>query len=490
MALSKTITGTTSSPSLWTYKLVVTETSTDTINRTSTIKVEHFLGRKKGAGSSYFEGSYTIKSIINGSTQTSNKTAGYTTVGNGGWKSIGSHTFTVSNTGNPTNITISGQQTSQIFSPSSSNASGTMDLTVLHLPPTITNVEIEETDATMLALNVPDDTIVYNLSKTQFTITADYKDSATLTQLDVYCENQLIGTSNSNIVVADFYGYNSSIVLIRLTDTLGGITDIELTYENIPYSVPVLENTTIKRKTDNHTVLTDEKATLRLNGSYYSENNVIGNANTITNVEYKIWNTTEPSYTDITASATIGSGSVTISDYEILNIELDKTYNYKIVITDYFGNQSEIKLGTVPTGVPIYTEFRDRVDFIKLTLQGENIFFYQDNDQYIANGLILNGYVSNSTTYLYFNVCLPKSIKNINTITVNSFDAELRGGNGYINSASGYKEYVGASGYDVDAFKVDDYNVRIELKKSSAYTNISNNTLTCARVNLELEFEE
>ena len=389
MALSKTITGTTSSPSLWTYKLVVTETSTDTINRTSTIKVEHFLGRKSGAGSSYFEGTYTIKSVINGTTQTSNKTAGYTTVGNGGWKSIGSHTFTVSNTGNPTNITISGQQTSQIFSPSSSNASGTMDLTVLHLPPTITNVEIEETDATMLALNVPDDTIVYNLSKKQFTITADYKDSATLTQLDVYCENQLIGTSNSNIVVADFYGYNSSIVLIRLTDTLGGITDIELTYANIPYSVPILENTTIKRKTDSQTVLTDEKATLRLNGSYYSENNVIGNANTITNVEYKIWNTTEPSYTDITASATIGSGSVTISNYEISNIELDKTYNYKIVITDYFGNQSEVKLGTVPTGVPIWSEFRDRVDFIKLTVNKNDPFEYSSSETKV--GLWTNG---------------------------------------------------------------------------------------------------
>ena len=371
--MSKTINGTTSSPSLWTYKLVVTETATDVTNQKSTIKVEHYLGRKSGAGSSYFSGSLTYKTTIDGNTKTTNKSMSSGTIASGGWKKIGDHTFTVSNTGNPTTINISGQQTSSAFNPSSSSASGTMDLTVLHIPPTITNIQIEETDATMIALNVPDDTIVYNLSVKQFTITADYNDNASLSQLDVYCENQLIGTANTNVVVGDFNGYNSSNVTLKLTDTLGGITNLNLTYPNIPYTKPTLENTYIKRKTDSVTSLTDEKGSLNLLGYYYAENDVIGNNNTITKVEYKIWNGVEPSYTDITTSATIGSGEVNVNGYEILGIEIDKRYDYKIVITDYFGNQSEVIVGSIATGLPIWTEYVDHVDFYGLTVKKQQI---------------------------------------------------------------------------------------------------------------------
>ena len=388
MALSKTITAN-GSKGHHKFTLYVEETSTSV--NTSYLSFTFKLSPVQKGWDWYGFGNYVKYNIAIGSNTYTGSIAKYD----------GNSTVTIKNASNiavehdadgtkTINVSFYVTDTSgSPYPPGNASSSSTFTLSVLHEAPTITNVEIEEIDATMLALNVPDDTIVYNLSKKQFTITADYKDSATLTQLDVYCENQLIGTSNSNIVVADFYGYNSSTVLIRLTDSLGGVSDIELTYANIPYSTPVLENTTIKRKTDSQTVLTDEKATLRLNGSYYSENNVIGNANTITSVEYKIWNTTEPSYTDITTSATIGSGNVTISNYEISSIELDKTYNYKIVITDYFGNQSEIKVGTVPTGVPIWTEFSDRVDFVKLTVNKNNPFEYLTSETKI--GLWTNG---------------------------------------------------------------------------------------------------
>ena len=372
MAVSKTITGTTNVPNLWTYKIVVTEASTDVANRTSTIKVEHYLGRKSGAGSSYFQGSYTIKSVVNGTTQTSNKTANKTTVGDGGWKSIGSHTYTVSNTGNPTNITVSGQQTSSAFSPSSSSASGNVDLTILHIPPEITDVTSSELNAQLTSIGIINQ-LVSLLSEKKYTITASANDGATITTYNVYNNGVLIGTSNSNEVIVDFSTVtigNEGVIRFEVIDSMGGTQFQEWQYPQIVYTKPSLNQaTSIKRRSDSTYGIIDGHAYLNINGNFYAEDNIIGNNNTIIKVEYKIWNTTEPSYTDVTASATISDGSVTITNYDISSIDFDKIYTYKMVITDYFGNTSEVKIGTVPTGLAIFSEYKDHVDFYGLTKQ-------------------------------------------------------------------------------------------------------------------------
>lgn len=391
---TKTIIGTTSSPNLWTYKIVITETATDTINRTSTIKVEHFLGRKSGAGSSYFEGAYTIKSVVAGETKTSNKSMYSGTISAGGWKSIGSHTFTVSNTGNPTNISISGQQTSSIFNPSSSNASGTMDLTVLHIAPKINSVGMAELNTDVSGTGLHPTIVVYYLSKKKFSFNVTAYEGATITTYNVYANDVLVGTSATNEVIVDFKALNlaTNILKYEVEDSLGSKTTTSTEAYYVNYSKPTLEmsTTTIKRKSSSTVGITDSYATLRLNGNYYKGNNEIGNNNTITKVEYKIWNTTEPSYTDITSSATIGQdGTITISGLDIYPVDFRDVYNYKIVITDYFGNQSEIKEGTVPTGLAIWTEFSDRVDFVKLTVNNNNPFEYSTSETKV--GLWTNG---------------------------------------------------------------------------------------------------
>ena len=71
-----------------------------------------------------------------------------------------------------------------------------------------------------------------------------------------------------------------------------------------------------------------------------------------------------------------------------------------------------------------------------------------------------------------------KRLDNITTITANNITVEARGISGYINSKSGYNEYVGESGYTVDVQKVtgNPYAITVTIQKSSAYTNITNNT--------------
>ena len=124
-----TINGSTNN-SGWTYKLEVTETSTSIANRTSTIQIKTYIGRANSQ--SYIGGSYTNTVSCAGQTQTRSDSLYYPEVYAGEYKIIETFTFTVSNTGAPTTISISSTLTSGIFTPSYSSASGTMTLTILH----------------------------------------------------------------------------------------------------------------------------------------------------------------------------------------------------------------------------------------------------------------------------------------------------------------------------------------------------------------------
>lgn len=270
----------------------------------------------------------------------------------------------------------------QRYTCGNANASGTFTLSVLHKAPDITNVTVVETNAKLTALSVANDTIVSNLSQKQFTITAIPNDGATLETYNVYYNDILVGTSSTSVVNCDFTNVtlDNGGLVFEVVDNQNGKGYFDNLYTIIEYTKPTINvsSTLIKRKTDGNTGLTDNTATLILNGNYYyTQDNEVGTANTIKKIEYKIWNDTEPSYTDITnlATITIDTGTVSISAYDLPEtIFFDRTYNYKIRITDYFDNPYELtRLNGVPTGVPLWTEFKDRVDFKKITQNNQPI---------------------------------------------------------------------------------------------------------------------
>jgi len=110
-------------------------------------------------------------------------------------------------------------------------------------------------------------------------------------------------------------------------------------------------------------------------------------------------------------------------------------------------------------------------------------FYYKNNDTVILGSsntstfYITNGYISSSTTSLFFTIITPKRLDNISSITVNNLKLEARGQNGYLNSQSGFNEYVGASGYSVTTQISSLNSITIRITKSSAFSNVSNNTL-------------
>lgn len=279
------------------------------------------------------------------------------------------------------------------------SASGTLQLTQLHQPPEITDATLVENNAKLTNLSVPNDTIVQYLSNKKFTVSATY-DDAIISNCSIYHNNVLIGTSTTNEVVVDFSKVSELIttetngthyvgLTIAVTDSKSGYSTRIFNFPVIKYTRPSIEatSTTIKRKTGNGTVLTDNIAILNFVGTCYRGDDVIGNAN-IPTVQYKIWNGTEPDYTTLT---TPNTANITISDYQINNIIYTNVYNYKIKIYDIFVDTETItnyKSSKVPTGKSVFSEYKDRVDFVKVTINNNDIAEYGENE----NGLYIKYY--------------------------------------------------------------------------------------------------
>lgn len=389
-----TITGNTNN-SQWTFKLEATETGYSIPNKTSTIRVQVYLGR--ASSQAPIGGNYNLSVSCAGQTQSQNGNISWPTYINAGaWLLLKTFTFTVSNTGNPTTISISSSMSSGDFTPSSASASGSLTLTKLHDAPSITSFSLVEKNTQLTNLSVPNNTIVQYLSNKTATINVSTYDNATITNYSVYHNNVLIGSSKSNTITINFANIGELIdsgtgkvgLMVAVTDSLGGYSTKIFDFSVIKYTRPTIEktSTTIKRKTGNGTVLTDNKVLLNFVGTCYKGNDVIGNNNKPT-VQYKIWNTTEPNYSTLT---TPNSANVSIKDYEISNILYTSTYNYKIKIYDVFTTTEttiNLKNDKVPTGVSVWTEYKDRIDFEKITINGNNPFEYSTKEIKIGKWL-------------------------------------------------------------------------------------------------------
>lgn len=130
----------------------------------------------------------------------------------------------------------------------------------------------------------------------------------------------------------------------------------------------------------------------------------------------------------------------------------------------------------------------------------DNNLNLQSGQTITISAITLSGFVTGSTKELFFSVLLPRDIEDNSNIEITSFMATLRTGKGYLNSESGAHEYVGRSGYTVSCYPssksvITDLEtsfsrskyVTIHIVKSTAFTNIDNNTLVSAWANVTLK---
>lgn len=116
-----------------------------------------------------------------------------------------------------------------------------------------------------------------------------------------------------------------------------------------------------------------------------------------------------------------------------------------------------------------------------------NYLEYKPGDVYEGYQLCLSGHITSSTTTCRLAFTFDKDISNVN-INILNFEAEARCGSGYLNNESGYHEFVGRSGYKISVEKKDSHNVTFYITKSSAFTNVTNNTLINFYTHLKVSF--
>ena len=101
---------------------------------------------------------------------------------------------------------------------------------------------------------------------------------------------------------------------------------------------------------------------------------------------------------------------------------------------------------------------------------------YKDDDTY-SNATYLNptGYITASSKEISFTFTAPKSLKNITSITVDKLQCLFRGVGGYVNGSSAIN-YATGSNYTINALKIDDHSIFIQLKSTTAFSGATNNT--------------
>lgn len=108
---------------------------------------------------------------------------------------------------------------------------------------------------------------------------------------------------------------------------------------------------------------------------------------------------------------------------------------------------------------------------------GDDEIYYRNSDTLsITSYTNLNGFITSSTTSVSFSFYTPKSLANISTITVTAFKGTLRGGSGYLDGQTSAYDWLADTSYTLTATKMSDNMIRIVCTKTSAYTNVTNNT--------------
>lgn len=291
--------------------------------------------------------------------------------------------------------------------------SGSYTLTTLHIPPVINSVSFTEQNASLLNVGISDTQFVNNLSQKQFTANITLSDSATLYAFSISATDLLEQATNRfNIVKPSAADKPSGTGTFSFTRTLnfdnqeitnysevsgeyyskftysiadilnGGVSTTTQgweqanQYEVIPYFKPTLNSSTTNAKRNGQT---SGKVKLTINGTFFNED--VGNTRNTISLQYKFWDKSSSEsqtlYTIPNANISVDGNTFSVSNYEIGTTDETATnyfdptsaYFVQVYVNDTF--VSGINLSTplsIFKGEAVWTEYLDRVDFKKLTI--------------------------------------------------------------------------------------------------------------------------
>lgn len=288
-------------------------------------------------------------------------------------------------------ITISGQvkgPSGTSLSSNVSSGSASVVLPTLHKSPEVIISSIQELNT---SLGIANDTFVQYLSQKRFTLQGVVYDDVSITDYSISNGTNTI-TSQSNIIDFDFRNIDlfveTNVLPIKasIKDSYNSVGSITQNYSNyILYQKPTIEPTSTTTKRNGQT---SGRCLLSMAGNYWVGQ--IGNTTNVPTVKYRYWEkgTTEPSTWNTVPSANVvtNNGRVTVTNYEIGTnddtqpnyFDYQKAYNIRVQIEDSYYSDNTLKGITV--GESVWSEYKDKVDFIRATVNGKDVLTTDDKE--------------------------------------------------------------------------------------------------------------
>lgn len=280
----------------------------------------------------------------------------------------------------------SGGTSGKLGSTSCSN----LTIPIGHIAPTNVSYTIEETNQKLIDAQLPETIWVKNLSQKKITLNYTLHDNATVKYYGYADTYKMYGQKNNPFITTSFdinkdSGTNNKVTVYGyIEDSLGAIGKSNSTrYDFIEYIVTSLNESTTRVSRVGQL---SGRVKLNVKGTFYKGN--IGNINQTNykpTIKYKYWklNDQEPETFDNIISAdniTISNNTFTVNDLEIgssdetaaNHFNPDYAYRVKIYVEDNFTNYTSQEK-PIPVGEATWTEYKDRVDFKKITIKGKDI---------------------------------------------------------------------------------------------------------------------
>lgn len=281
----------------------------------------------------------------------------------------------------------SGGTSGRLGSTSCSN----LTIPIGHIAPTNVSYTIEETNQKLINAQLPETIWVKNLSQKKITLSYTLHDNASVEFYGYADTYTMYGKKNNPFISTSFdinkdSGTNNKVTVYGyIEDSLGAIGKSNSTrYDFIEYIETSLNESTTRV---NRNGQLSGRAKLNIKGSFF--NGIIGTINQSGNykptIKYKYWklNDQEPETFDNIISAdniTISNNTFTVNDLEIgssnetaaNHFNPDYAYRVKIYVEDNFTSYTSQEK-PIPVGEATWTEYKDRVDFKKITKQGLEI---------------------------------------------------------------------------------------------------------------------
>ena len=379
----------------------------------------------------------------------------------------------------------------------SSTTCNNISIGIGHTPPSDVTFSLEETSQKLIDASVSETTYVKTLSNKKITLAYTLYDNATASKYGIQDKyNTYAFNTNPFIIdgsaIKDEVG-NKITFKTFVIDSMGGTGySNSIVYDYIDYNLVNLIETATTAKRDGQT---SGKVKLNINGTFY--NGTIGNVTqTKPTIKYKYWKLNDNEPTTFNNTISSNNISVTGNKFVVSNYEIGSTdetasnyfnpnnaYRVKIFVQDTFTTYASSEK-SVPVGEATWSEYKDRVDFKKITVQGKNVLFYENEDTYQINNSFINvgGCITSGQKQLRFAIFTPKLLTNISSIVVNNAKLTARHvDGGYLLDAQDVTSRL-------EAYKAGDNTIYLVYVSSSAMNTTNNTPVTVEINNLKLTF--